>query len=174
MNWDAIGAGAEVIGAVSVLVTLIYLAVQIRQSNSLAEAESQRELLTANTFAPLVSDPRLTAEFIACLNRYDEQDSEVKTRFYFLFVNFHLQMESVFRMNQKGLIAELSYKGWLTWYNGLINTPGGAAWWRESSGAFAPDLVDELDALRNDPENPYRYASAFDAMPFLKQDTALT
>ncbi len=174
MNWDAISAVAEVFGAVAVLVTLIYFSLQIRQSNSLAEAESQRELLTVNTFAPLIADPTLTAEFRACLNRYEEQDPEVKTRFYFLFVNFHLQMESVFRMKQKGLIADLSYKGWLTWYNGLISTPGGAVWWRESSGAFAPDLVEELEALRNDPNNPYRYTSAFDAMPFLKEEPALT
>ncbi|MFC1579149.1 hypothetical protein ACFL3Y_02045 [Pseudomonadota bacterium] len=110
MNWDAIGAVAEVFGAAAVLVTLIYLSLQIRQSNSLAEAQSQRELLTLDTFAPLVADPTLAAEFRACLNRYEEQDPEVKTRFWFLVGNFHLQMESVFRMKQKGLIAELSYK----------------------------------------------------------------
>jgi hypothetical protein len=177
MNWDAIGAVAEVFGAAAVLVTLIYFSLQIRQSNSLAEAQSQRELLTLDTFAPLVADPTLAAEFRACLNRYEEQDPEVKTRFWFLVMNFHLQMESVFRMKQKGLIAELSYKGWLTWYIGLISTPGGAVWWTETSGIFAPDLVEALEALRNDPDNPYRYTNAFDVMPFLKdlkQEPTLT
>ena len=83
MNWDAIGALAEVFGAAAVLVTLIYLSLQIRQSNSLAEAQSQRELTTLDAFAPLVADPTLAAEFRACLNRYEEQDPEVKTRFFF-------------------------------------------------------------------------------------------
>jgi hypothetical protein len=32
VNWDAIGAVAEVIGALAVLITLIYLALQIRQN----------------------------------------------------------------------------------------------------------------------------------------------
>ena len=32
MNWDAIGAVSELIGAVAVVATLIYLAVQIRQN----------------------------------------------------------------------------------------------------------------------------------------------
>jgi len=40
MNWDAVGAIAEVFGATAVLVTLIYFSLQIRQSNRLAEAES--------------------------------------------------------------------------------------------------------------------------------------
>nr|MDJ0879585.1 hypothetical protein [Halieaceae bacterium] len=93
MNWDAIGAIAEVLGAVAVLVTLIYLSLQIRLSNRLAEAESQRELMTFDVFKPVVEDPNLTREFRACLNRYEEQDRDVKTRFCFLMTNWHLQME---------------------------------------------------------------------------------
>jgi len=34
MNWDAIGAIAEVIGALAVLITLAYLAVQVRQNST--------------------------------------------------------------------------------------------------------------------------------------------
>ena len=41
MNWEAIGAVGEVVGAIAVVSTLIYLAVQIRHNNrSLAEATS--------------------------------------------------------------------------------------------------------------------------------------
>ena len=174
MNWDAIGAIAEVLGAVAVIVTLVYFALQIRQSNRLAEAESQRELMKLDVFTPLVTDPVLTSEFRACLNRYEEQDSDVKTRFFFLMTAWHLQMESVFRMNEKGLIAELSYKGYLTWYNSLLSTPGGAAFWKEVSPAHAPDLVEALEALKNDKDNPYRYTNAFDLMPFLKEDVSAT
>ena len=36
MNWEAIGAIGEIIGAIAVLITLIYLAGQIRQSNKIA------------------------------------------------------------------------------------------------------------------------------------------
>ncbi len=39
MNWDALGAIAELVGAIAVLLTLIYLAVQIRQNNKLAEVQ---------------------------------------------------------------------------------------------------------------------------------------
>lgn len=45
MNWDAIGATAEILGALAVLATLVYLSLQIHQSNKLAQAESQRELM---------------------------------------------------------------------------------------------------------------------------------
>ena len=38
MNWDAIGAIGESVGALSVLITLIYLATQVRMSNRLEAA----------------------------------------------------------------------------------------------------------------------------------------
>lgn len=65
MNWEAIGAIGEVFGALAVLVTLFYFAVQIRQSNKLAEAQSQRELMNFDVFTPLVTNPTLTTEFRA-------------------------------------------------------------------------------------------------------------
>jgi len=44
VNWDAIGASAEVIGVVTILLSLIYVAVQIRQSNKIAQGEAERDL----------------------------------------------------------------------------------------------------------------------------------
>ena len=43
MNWDAIGAVGEIVGALAVVVTLIYLAVQTRHS----AAATQRQIMQA-------------------------------------------------------------------------------------------------------------------------------
>jgi hypothetical protein len=45
MNWDAVGAGAEVTAAVAVILTLLYLARQLRQSNMLAREDAQYHML---------------------------------------------------------------------------------------------------------------------------------
>ncbi len=42
MNWDAIGAVAETIGTIAVLVTLLYLSMQMRIANKQREIESLR------------------------------------------------------------------------------------------------------------------------------------
>jgi len=44
MNWEAIGAVGEVLGAIAVLATLVYLARQIQLSNKIAIASSETEL----------------------------------------------------------------------------------------------------------------------------------
>jgi len=42
MNWDAIGALAEAIGAIAVIVTLVYLAIQLRQNTRAIERSTER------------------------------------------------------------------------------------------------------------------------------------
>lgn len=43
MNWDAIGAIAEVCGALAVLATLIYLALQIKQQSEVTRAQVHQQ-----------------------------------------------------------------------------------------------------------------------------------
>ena len=44
MNWDAIGALAEVIGAVAVVVTLAYLAIQVRQNSAAIRSATRADI----------------------------------------------------------------------------------------------------------------------------------
>jgi len=43
MNWEAIGAIGEIVGALAVLLTLIYLSIQIRQSVKLAKSQIREQ-----------------------------------------------------------------------------------------------------------------------------------
>ncbi len=40
MNWDAVGAMAELVGAIGVIASLIYLAIQIRQNTRSLQANT--------------------------------------------------------------------------------------------------------------------------------------
>ena len=67
MNWDAIGAIGEILGAAAVFASLIYLAVQIRSSSKIATGESEREVWSKwiETIHGLLSTPesaRVTRE----------------------------------------------------------------------------------------------------------------
>ena len=47
MNWDAIGAIGELLGAAAVLVTLVYLSIQIRQNSKMMKANSKQSISEA-------------------------------------------------------------------------------------------------------------------------------
>lgn len=45
MDWNAAGAVGEILGAIAVFLTLLYLAAQIRQANKMAHFETTREVI---------------------------------------------------------------------------------------------------------------------------------
>jgi len=47
MNWEAIGAVGEVLGALAVFLTLFYLARQVRESNKLAKSSAATEIMNS-------------------------------------------------------------------------------------------------------------------------------
>jgi len=61
MNWEAIGAVGEIIGAIAVVVSLVYLASQLRQGNELAKENAYRALQHAidESMTELNRDPEL-------------------------------------------------------------------------------------------------------------------
>ena len=49
MNWDAIGAIAELLGAVAVIISIIYLAAQVRQTRLQLQAQAE-DNITSSAF----------------------------------------------------------------------------------------------------------------------------
>ena len=63
LNWDAIGAIAELLGSVAVLVTLLYIAIQVRDAKRMNEISISANR-TTNIAARIVDNPHL-AEILA-------------------------------------------------------------------------------------------------------------
>ena len=63
MNWEAIGAVGEIVGAIAVVATLIYLAVQVRHASGVSKANAYREIHqdVGQLFGDIMSDPELYA-----------------------------------------------------------------------------------------------------------------
>ncbi len=63
MNWDAIGAVAEALGAAGVIASLLYLAIQVRASTraSAVEAKLQSTRLLSETMDVVLHSPELAA-----------------------------------------------------------------------------------------------------------------
>ena len=58
MNWEAIGAVAEILASVAVLLTLIYISLQVRDAKRMNEY-AIHEARTTNIAARIVDNPHL-------------------------------------------------------------------------------------------------------------------
>ena len=73
MNWEAIGAIAELIGGVAVLITLIYLSIQVRQNSRIQRQQNVTEQTNRciDSGQLLASDPEFADIFSRAMNNTD-------------------------------------------------------------------------------------------------------
>ncbi|HEY6597929.1 MAG TPA: hypothetical protein VIZ30_01365, partial [Pseudomonadales bacterium] len=78
MNWEAIGALSEALGAAAVFVTLVYLAFQIRHNSAVLEAQTEDAIATGfmNLNAVVATNPELGRVFVQGCEDYDTLNAE--------------------------------------------------------------------------------------------------
>ena len=82
MNWDAIGAIGEILGALAVVATLFYLAIQIRHSARLSQSQIHTELLALGHEAHnWKRDPAFAELLIRADSNYAELSPAEKEQF---------------------------------------------------------------------------------------------
>ncbi|GEM_PF-1336468 len=129
MNWGAIGAMGEIIGAIAVLATLIYLARQVRQSNSIAIASAEIALReAANGIYKGITDNPEYASLVAKLaaDASDFSPGEEQQAIAFVGLNINL-WSAVTRAHSQGLITNYTFNNYLTDVAATLNMYPGSA-----------------------------------------------
>jgi len=72
MNWDAIGSIAEFIGAIGVILSLVYVGRELRQSNKMARSATRQEInATTNNWAMGIATSSTLSEVLAKVHYQD-------------------------------------------------------------------------------------------------------
>lgn len=137
MNWDAIGAISEFLGAAGVIATLIYLAAQIRQSSRVELAKSEREIMDSwnQVMATWWGNPQVAEIAIRGLAGQKLSGGERGT-FHGLLTQVLTHHGSALRMHQKGLIDVQTMKVFQSSVVNLLQSPGAADWWSSIGKAY--------------------------------------
>ena len=155
MNWDAIGAVAELVGAIGVVASLGYLAVQIRQSTeqsrlntSAIEASAFQQLDHHTSFnLKLIDDPGLLKTLLAGQIAHDPLE---KQRFIIYLSSILRSQYNAWCLREKGLISE---EQWRLFQSALRRNLGGSlgreTWAlrrKEYPARFAKEVDEALEA----------------------------
>lgn len=133
MNWDAIGAIGEILGAAAVVASLVYLASQIRISNRLSRIESRERAddAFARFNSLLVTDPELMNTWQLGLSNPSKLSEVDRARCVHLFAQLlHMLRVQYMRAHDLGQVEEL------TRIDGVIGlyaqSPGFGELWEDS------------------------------------------
>ena len=145
MNWDALGAVGEIVGAVGVVATLAYLAVQIRTNNTWQKRQGFRDALKmlAEAIAPIGEN---SAFYNRGCDRYDELDEDERLQFHVLITNKYAAFELFFDFHKSQDIKDEAIDGAKRWMRSDFARPGVRAWWDDvGRQTFSVDFHAEVD-----------------------------
>jgi len=147
VNWDAIGAVAELVGAIGVIASLVYLGVQIRQNTRSTNAAAFHDL---NSSLSQMSATLVANRDAARLFRVGMQDlnalepDEVVQFFNLLNFNFR-HLESAYVQYKQGIREERSWVGWQSDIELYGASRSVHVWWSVRREAYDEDFRAVVD-----------------------------
>jgi hypothetical protein len=148
MNWDAIGAVGEIIGALAVVVSLIYLASQIRIQNRESRAASVHQVIDGyRSSIAALHEPEMADIWIAAMTDYDSLTESQRLRFVvYLTVALRSFEDAYFQWREGRLEAEI-WHGLLAPLIDVKSTSAFERFWVIRRHHFRPEFADYIDAL---------------------------
>ncbi len=133
MNWDAVGAVAELLGALGVIITVAYLALQIRQNTKAMRSAAHQTMFDDihSVQLALSQDPELAKLYLKGNEAYDSLTGEEEIR-YGAFAGLLLgEWENVFYQNQQSSVAPEMWKAWDSAYREIYKQPSVRRVWAD-------------------------------------------
>jgi hypothetical protein len=159
MNWDAIGAIGEIVGALAVLLTLFYLANQVRQSNKATQAgiESQMGQWWSQHNREMLLAPDMLEVIETALKDVKSLSDPDRRRFSWWIASTFYVFQDLHRQFERGVLSE---EAWVTnemAIDGLIRNPAVAIWWDSGFFQATREFTQYVDSLRTKPDSSWQW-----------------
>jgi hypothetical protein len=144
---NALGNFGDFIGGIAIIVTLIYLATQIRQNTTSVRAASRLEIASGwRAHNRLMLDPAVNRAYEDGLRAYPDLPYDQRSIFGNLISDHAVFFQGAFALYEEGQLDRQTYEDYLTWFACQVATPGGNGFWKDMS----PFLVKGAAAAVNE------------------------
>jgi hypothetical protein len=146
VNWEAIGAIGEILGAAGVIATIGYLAIQIRQNTRTQQSAIAQATTSSRTswYDLVISDPEVGEIWMKGISQPSSLSAHEQSRFIWMLARIFSNLEEFHLQYQHGMLPE---DQWLTYRkfgrtmleNEFINE-----WWNSGVAVFTPSFIKDL------------------------------
>jgi hypothetical protein len=149
MNWDAVGAIGETIGALAVVISLAYLAIQIRIQNTEARLASVHEILVGFRETLHVFATGDVAEVMAKANEdYDSLSNSEFLRLVAGILPVLRLWEEAYVQNEQGRLENRFWIGINSQCSEYLSYPALSRIWEARSKHFDSDFQSHVSKLK--------------------------
>ena len=140
MNWDALSAIAESIGVVGVIVSLIYLAIQLKENTNIARSQSRQSI---SEFVQKFAEIRTThADRMAKLQSSTDLTDADREFLTWIHCQILLLGEMYHYQFHLGLMPESHWRPFVKFFKGYSTTLGFRDAWQVFEENFAEEFRD--------------------------------
>jgi len=149
MNWESVSAIGEMLSAVAVIVTLIYLAIQIRDSARASRSAAVTDATTAMQafYQELGSNPQTSLLFLSALRNPGSLSQEDQFQYLMIMHSAFLGFQRSFFLAQEGTLDVELRDSVGTAISAVGHLPGMALYWRQRKGFFQPEFIAWVEGL---------------------------
>ncbi len=141
MNWEALGSVGEIVGAIGVIASLIYLAAQIRQNTRSLRAGTYESLsqATASSNTLLISDPEF-ARIVEIGLGNERLPPEDLARFTaYLRMSFR-RYDSIFLHYRQGTLPTDAWRAYWNSFRRILQSTNVQRYWERRKEDYTPDF----------------------------------
>ena len=159
MNWEAISAIGQLVGALAVVISLIYLAVEVRSNTRATRLAAMRSMSDAfNQFAQqVIAHPHLTEVYYRGIHDFESLEGVDLVRFSALMSQAFRNGEALYYQQLEGHLNPRVWRGWEAAMRDVNAYPGVQAWWRLRSHWFGEEFAKLINQLQQTPKPPRMY-----------------
>jgi hypothetical protein len=152
-EWASI---AEIIGAVAVIVSLIYVGVQVNDSASAVRAASANDanIAVQNWYLQVGSDQQTSELFYQSITSDEPLSAEKEFQFLMTMHAAFLSFQNSHFLAQEGTIDRDLHEALTSAILGVKDMPGTGRYWRQRKSYLHPEFVEYVDGLLEQETNP--------------------
>ena len=149
MDWEAIGATAEVLGVAIVIASIFYLSLQVKHGISVAQAAARQSVSQMNIDVVIASlDPQILSSACRKSTVGEELTAEEYSN-YIRWVAARMRVyENAYYQYQQGLIEEGIWRGHTLTIKGQVGPETVTeSHWKLIQVTYSPEFVDEVNRI---------------------------
>ena len=154
MNWEAINAVSQFVSSIAVVLSVLYLGIQVHRSTRVAKVAAQDAAASAvrdvtNTFMENAEMSRIWGTGLEDLNKLSAED---QARFFHATHQFLKALETIHFHYLNGLMDKQLWLGWQELLRHYIAAPGITQYWNVRSQLFSArfrEFVNRLEPVRD-------------------------
>jgi len=149
INWEALGAIANLFAAIGMIATLIYLSIQIRQNTKAVRSSSIQNLVQnfSTTAQAAVENEYIVPLLLKANAGPDRLTEEERGRLHFWFIMTFRRFEGVYFQRDLGIVDAHVIDGFERSHLAILMSKSAQAWWANSKGVFNSGFVSYMEDL---------------------------